>query len=112
MAIAKNEVLENLQHAANLPSDIDSLYTLSRLPAPELEQHIKAGSVHAGMYTMVYIPARARVGLPLLLSFCDNSFSLLAPPRKANRQHPRRSVGGLGNLGARVVFGFWGVVIL
>jgi len=64
ITIAQNEALQNGTHVSRLPTDTATLYNLARLPAPELEQHIKAGSVHAGMYAMVYIPAPARVGLP------------------------------------------------
>jgi len=45
MRIVKNESLKNLSHATDLPSDYSILDALARLPAPELEQHIKAGRI-------------------------------------------------------------------
>jgi len=49
MTIARNEALADRSHVNDLPTDTATLYNLARLPAPELEQHIKAGSVHAEM---------------------------------------------------------------
>jgi len=49
MKIAQNEAITNSEHVQNLPTDTAALYTLSRLPAPELEQHIKAGRITPNM---------------------------------------------------------------
>jgi len=49
MRIAKNESLKNVSHATDLPSDYSILDSLARLPAPELEQHIKAGRIKPDM---------------------------------------------------------------
>jgi len=43
--IASNEALQDSAHAQNLPPDTTTLYTIARMPAPEVEKHIKAGRI-------------------------------------------------------------------
>jgi len=43
--IASNEALKHSEHVRNLPADTATLYTIARLPAPEVEKHIKAGRI-------------------------------------------------------------------
>ena len=45
IAIASNEALKDGKHAFHLPADQTTLYTIARLPAPEVEKHIKAGRI-------------------------------------------------------------------
>ena len=45
MAIAANEALSDVTHALHFPADQTTLATLARLPAPEVEKHIKAGRI-------------------------------------------------------------------
>jgi len=49
MKIAGNEVIRNCAHVQDLPTDTATLYSLARLPAPELEQHLEAGRVRPDM---------------------------------------------------------------
>jgi len=49
MTIARNEALADRSHVNDLPTDTATLYNLARLPAPELEQHIKAGRITPNM---------------------------------------------------------------
>ena len=45
MAIASNAALADLNHGSNLPTDTNTLAVIARLPAPEVEKHIKAGRI-------------------------------------------------------------------
>lgn len=49
MSIAENEALSNLTHVLNIPADTNTLYQLSRIPAPQLEQYIEGGQVKPDM---------------------------------------------------------------
>ena len=46
MRIASNQALRKSEHVPNLPADTATLYTISRLPAPEVEQHIESGRIN------------------------------------------------------------------
>jgi len=43
MTIARNEALSDRSHVNDLPTDTATLYSLARIPEPELERHIEAG---------------------------------------------------------------------
>jgi hypothetical protein len=49
MSIASNGVTRKAAHAQHLPSDIETVYVLSRMPAIDLEAAIQAGSVSPAM---------------------------------------------------------------
>lgn len=51
MSIAHNPVLSNFARVQNLPPSWTTLYDLSRLPMPILEQAIVDGRVHPGMFS-------------------------------------------------------------
>lgn len=49
MTLAANGAISNRKHASVLPGDVETVYLLSRLPEPELEAAIAAGSVTRDM---------------------------------------------------------------
>lgn len=59
VALARNPALTNRQHADDLPSDYTTLYELSRLDPPQLEEAITEGKVTPEMPRKAAIPNRS-----------------------------------------------------
>ena len=83
MKIASNEALsKKTTHASFLPADYTTLYTLARIPEPDLEQHIEAGHIRPDM-SRQEASALARSAAPSSKAPAETCELMKAPGQRA-----------------------------